>query len=927
MPVASLPDETCEVESACDAFKPYRLKTDCVTDIRDDDDQCSEKCLEQCTDNDTLPPCRKMVNGQIIELEFTAYSCAECKIDQFTCDIGGPAQGVQRYLPADELETLFMTSTSHQQCQALLDTCDYCDDNSLPQWNEWGECDVKCGVGHRKRERDIFEVTTCKATLSDQFEVEECLGNGYTLATKVTTEPIASLTSVHSDVIVQCNNFMCTDQSVTRFYYDVDGICVYDDVAESCSDCCTAEQPTEFDWAAADCVSHSMCLSGEQTVVKSGPCPNHPFSEKFTRVCMTDSESQCACPSDIDPFASDSECKHLDMLHSQGQCRFFEELNDWRALAFACKPHSLSGRHCDGFVQCSPPECVDGEAKIDCCEPIDSEHLSQDNGDNCEQIVKFCYDDTGAKIDSACPDCSRNICEDPSDNNGGDGDDWHKLEWCNTETKLESCAASMGGELYCDGTLPSCEQQQERICSLTDDSGVFAKCRYNITCDCDAYHCTDNSITIEGVNEEFLDRLKPRTNDLKKIYGDNLNFYIGGGHPEAFRTEGCYHHYNTGMVDLTYNFGMIEDKCGVEIDGSRLNATIWVDSADHTNPTFATATPFANVICHVTHDVKSLPEKNITSLMRFKPFEFIKVRKYEHDLSFDISTDPDFHELLEHRQLQNLVLVGDKMYARIRSNEPNNDNLKIKVVRCTVKKVNNQDLSLNFIENGCKNDAINEFDFTFGERGYENGAGSEVRFEWTNFVWRGFTNVEGDKDTAGREEQQYSCDVEICGNEDQECTPSCIESNRKRRSPVIPDTPASHVDDEEGVDFELEVFRTEAELKKRYQEILAEHINNTDAIDKLLSNAIVTLAAAMCFISAMIGFLALYKYFNKDKLDNGLQARIFRRFPPRGAPPKYTVSPKSFDPTTLTTADQATIDYAASTVDDFVIGQTNTNSV
>jgi len=108
---------------------------------------------------------------------------------------------------------------------------------------------------------------------------------------------------------------------------------------------------------------------------------------------------------------------------------------------------------------------------------------------------------------------------------------------------------------------------------------------------------------------------------------------------------------------------------------------------------------------------------------------------------------------------------------------------------------------------------------------------------------------------------------------------------------------------------------------------LAEHVHNTDAIDKLLSNAIVTLAAAMCFISAMIGFLALYKHFNKDKLDNGLQARIFRRFPPRGAPPKYTVSPKSFDSTTLTTADLATIDYAASTVDDFVIGQKKTNSV
>ena len=89
--------------------------------------------------------------------------------------------------------------------------------------------------------------------------------------------------------------------------------------------------------------------------------------------------------------------------------------------------------------------------------------------------------------------------------------------------------------------------------------------------------------------------------------------------------------------------------------------------------------------------MKPLPEKNITSLMRFKPFEFIKVRKYEHDLSFDISTDPGFHELLEHRQLQNLVLVGDKMYARIRSND-NDDRLKIKVVKCTVKKVNNEEL-------------------------------------------------------------------------------------------------------------------------------------------------------------------------------------------------------------------------------------------
>ena len=32
----------------------------------------------------------------------------------------------------------------------------------------------------------------------------------------------------------------------------------------------------------------------------------------------------------------------------------------------------------------------------------------------------------------------------------------------------------------------------------------------------------------------------------------------------------------------------------------------------------------------------------------------------------------------------------------------------------------------------------------------------------------------GDESTTGREEQQYSCDVEICGR-NQECTPSCAK--------------------------------------------------------------------------------------------------------------------------------------------------------
>jgi len=36
-----------------------------------------------------------------------------------------------------------------------------------------------------------------------------------------------------------------------------------------------------------------------------------------------------------------------------------------------------------------------------------------------------------------------------------------------------------------------------------------------------------------------------------------LNFYIGGGDQDAFRTEGCYHHHTKGTVDLKYDLIMI----------------------------------------------------------------------------------------------------------------------------------------------------------------------------------------------------------------------------------------------------------------------------------------------------------------------------------------------------------------------------------
>ena len=58
-----------------------------------------------------------------------------------------------------------MDYSTEQQCKSLLDACKVCDDADLSLWNEWSSCDVKCGLGHRRRERDIYSVANCKASL------------------------------------------------------------------------------------------------------------------------------------------------------------------------------------------------------------------------------------------------------------------------------------------------------------------------------------------------------------------------------------------------------------------------------------------------------------------------------------------------------------------------------------------------------------------------------------------------------------------------------------------------------------------------------------------------------------------------------------------------------------------------------------------
>ena len=75
----------------------------------------------------------------------------------------------------------------------------------------------------------------------------------------------------------------------------------------------------------------------------------------------------------------------------------------------------------------------------------------------------------------------------------------------------------------------------------------------------------------------------------------------------------------------------------------------------------------------------------------------------------------------------------------------------------------------------------------------------------------------GDKSTTGREEQQYSCDVVICGRNQE---------------------------------HEFDALETKE---------IAVHVKNSDKVDLLLSKAMVTLAACVTIAVGLVGLSAGYR--------------------------------------------------------------------
>ena len=74
--------------------------------------------------------------------------------------------------------------------------------------------------------------------------------------------------------------------------------------------------------------------------------------------------------------------------------------------------------------------------------------------------------------------------------------------------------------------------------------------------------------------------------------------------------------------------------------------------------------------------------------------------------------------------------------------------------------------------------------------------------------------------------------------------------------------------DPEGVDFDLEVFRTEAALKRRYQEILANHVENSDHIELMMSRLMLALSIV---VTLAIGALGLFTGIRYHKTYNMAQ--------------------------------------------------------
>ena len=441
-------------------------------------------------------------------------------------------------------------------------------------------------------------MTDCDPGSASTLEQRDCEGDMFhdriTVDKDTFDQMVQNPSSYNHQEIIErkCSNAFCHGQETFLRIIDLGDQCYQTPGVRSCAYCCEYEEPTDEEYDSTPCVTDGYCKSGFHMITKKSQCEDVDHEKNFQKECTNgEVNTVCQCPDQNGNFDDYQNCRSV----TDGKCQFNNESGQWVRLVGSCTIPGLENTVCDKTEPCSPPECVQGEEKTNCCQTLKDQPLDQ--GDLCIQTIKKCYDKDGNQLYGKvpCPDCEGDVCKK------------RNIRDCN-KNQVERCTAAMGGELYCDGRIPVCMtkqgEKQERYCKLEDRPDRLKEdCKYKIDCQCNAFKCSDNSVSIEGVNKAMLEALKFRTNDLHETYGPDLNFFIGGGDKTAHTTQGCFHHYRsknhnaaTNGIDLTYSFDDLENKCGIEIpENNQVNVTVWVDDARHTSNPIASATPFAHV--------------------------------------------------------------------------------------------------------------------------------------------------------------------------------------------------------------------------------------------------------------------------------------------------------------------------------------------
>lgn len=477
-----------------------------------------------------------------------------------------------------------------------------------------------------------------------------------------------------------------------------------------------------------------------------------------------------------------------------------------------------ASKFCSEYEKMSPcagPACDPGVERSCCRFGCEETSLCQ--------VLRKCFDQNGVAFED-----------------GSKGDCCVGVDQCTTE-EVKQCkpcehnlaeppeCLSASNEIYCKEQqckFPTykCPQCQSAVCRQTngDDIEIFT------------------------IDDNFLESVY--FNLPKDLYTDDLRFILG----EAgnFATDGCFHTFHRNREPsesllISYKRSDLEKCIGVTRvdDESEFKAKIYVDKHNSKSNEVSTHTVFAEIDCSLA--AVNVSSQALLALPRFDPVHFTDVIPGDVKITFDISTDREFKTVMQESEKKNAVLVGELLYARIKSSQD------FRITRCSMYDRNDDHKKYDLLVDGCPTDE--HFAKTFHFEYLKSTEAFTKIFKWQNFIFR---------DGADQQVLVYHCEVAPCyQNCDQVCS---MDGNRKRRqaqNSTLSFTPTK-------VNFFLEVYETRKALEEALRQRKTEYVQEM----------MITLTTSIL----ILGFLAAFGAYwfagwsrGKNSLKNGEKGRIF----------------------------------------------------